>query len=96
MASNAKLIAELLESDGDVVSSALDNVVSGAGYYYNNVGAVVGNSSTGKDSLIRVNNKTIADDITIGATENASTTGPITVASGKTLTVTSGGRFVAL
>ena len=96
MASNAKLIAELLESDGDVVSSALDNVVSGAGYYYNNVGAVVGNSSTGKNSLIRVNNKTIADDITIGATENASTTGPITVASGKTLTVTSGGRFVAL
>ena len=96
MASNAKLIAELLESDGDVVSSALDNVVSGAGYYYNNVGAVVGNSSTGKNSLIRVNNKTIADDITIGATENASTTGPITVASGKTLTVTSGGRFVAV
>ena len=96
MASNAKLIAELLESDGDVVSSALDNVVSGAGYYYNNVGAVVGNSSSGKNSLIRVNNKTIADDITIGATENASTTGPITVASGKTLTVTSGGRFVAL
>ena len=96
MASNTKLIAELLESDGDVVSSALDNVVSGAGYYYNNVGAVVGNSSTGKNSLIRVNNKTIADDITIGATENASTTGPITVASGKTLTVTSGGRFVAL
>ena len=96
MASNAKLLAELLESDGDVLSSALDNVVSGAGYYYNNVGAVVGNASTGKNSLIRVNNKTIADDITIGATENASTTGPITVASGKTLTVTSGGRFVAL
>ena len=96
MASNAKLLAELLESDGDVLSSALDNVVSGAGYYYNNVGAVVGNSSTGKNSLIRVNNKTIADDITIGATENASTTGPITVASGKTLTVASGGRFVAL
>ncbi len=48
MASNAKLLAELLESDGDVLSSALDNVVSGAGYYYNNVGAVVGNSSTGK------------------------------------------------
>ena len=94
MASNAKLLAELLESDGDVVSSALDNI--GGGYYYNNVGAVVGNSTNGKDSLIRVNNKTIADDITIGATENASTTGPITVASGKTLTVTSGGRFVAL
>ena len=94
MASNAKLLAELLESDGDVVSSALDNIAGG--YYYNNVGAVVGNSTNGKDSLIRVNNKTIADDITIGATENASTTGPITVASGKTLTVTSGGRFVAL
>ena len=93
MASNAKLIAELLESDGDVVSSALDN--QGA-YFINNVGAVVGNASTGKNSLIRVNNKEISDNITIGATENASTTGPITVASGKTLTVTSGGRCVAL
>ena len=41
MASNAKLLAELLESDGDVVSSALDNIAGG--YYYNNVGAVVGN-----------------------------------------------------
>ena len=96
MASNAKLLAELLESDGDVLSSALDNVVSGAGYYYNNAGTVVGNSSTGKNSLIRVNNKTITGNITIGATENASTTGPITVNSGVTLTVTSGGRFVAL
>ena len=96
MGTLTRKLAELIESDGDVVSSALDNVVSGAGYYYNNAGTVVGNSSTGKNSLIRVNNKTIADDITIGATENASTTGPITVASGKTLTVTSGGRFVAL
>lgn len=94
MGTLTRKLAELLESDGDIVSSALDNIAGG--YYYNNVGAVVGNSTNGKDSLIRVNNKTIADDITIGATENASTTGPITVASGKTLTVTSGGRFVAL
>ena len=94
MGTLTRKLAELIESDGDVVSSALDNIAGG--YYYNNVGAVVGNSTNGKDSLIRVNNKTIADDITIGATENASTTGPITVASGKTLTVTSGGRFVAL
>ena len=93
MGTLTRKLAELLESDGDVVSSALDN--QGA-YFINNVGAVVGNSTNGKDSLIRVNNKTIADDITIGATENASTTGPVTVASGKTLTVTSGGRFVAL
>lgn len=94
MGTLTRKLAELLESDGDVVSSALDNIAGG--YYYNNVGAVVGNSTNGKDSLIRVNNKTIADDITIGATENASTTGPVTIASGKTLTVTSGGRFVAL
>ena len=107
MASNAKNIAELLNNQTTIATADLaddavtadkiaDAVALGAGYYYNNVGAVVGNSSTGKNSLIRVNNKTIADDITIGATENASTTGPITVASGKTLTVTSGGRFVAL
>ena len=96
MASNAKLLAELLESDGDVLSSALDNVVPGAGYYYTNAGAATGNTSAGKNSIIRVNNKTITGNTTIGATENASCTGPITVNSGATLTVNSGGRFVAL
>ena len=62
MASNAKLLAELLEADGDVVSSALDN--QGA-YFINNVGAVVGNASTGKNSLIRVNNKEISENLMI-------------------------------
>ena len=96
MASNAKLLAELLEADGDVLSSALDNVVGGAGYYYTNAGVATGNTSTGKNAIIRVNNKAITGNTTIGATENASCAGPITVNSGVTLTVNSGGRFVAV
>ena len=45
MGTLTRKLAELLESDGDVVSSALDNIAGG--YYYNNVGAVVGNSTNG-------------------------------------------------
>ena len=107
MASNAKNIAELLNNQTTIATADLaddavtadkiaDAVALGAGYYYTNAGAATGNTSAGKNSIIRVNNKTITGNVTIGATENASCTGPITVASGQTLTVTSGGRFVAL
>lgn len=40
-----------------------------------------------KENLFRVNSKTLNVDVTIDADENASTSGPITIASGKTLTV---------
>ena len=43
--------------------------------------------------IFRVNEQTLNTDVTIGATENASATGPLTVASGVTLTVTSGGTL---
>ena len=107
MASNAKNIAELLNNQTTIATADLaddavtadkiaDAVALGAGYYYTNAGTATGNTSAGKNSIIRVNNKTITGNTTIGATENASCTGPITVNSGVTLTVTSGGRFVAL
>jgi hypothetical protein len=40
--------------------------------------------------------QTLSDDITITATENANVTGPLTVASNKTITVNDGGRLVIL
>jgi len=46
--------------------------------------------------IFRVNNQTLTVDTTIDADENASCTGPLTVQSGKTLTVASGGRLVIL
>jgi len=44
-------------------------------------------------SIFRVNAQSLTADTTIDATENASATGPLTIASGVTLTVTSGGNL---
>ena len=44
--------------------------------------------------LFRTNAQFLTSNITILATENAQVTGPLTVASGVTLTVESGGRLV--
>ena len=44
--------------------------------------------------LFRTNAQTLDSNVTILATENAQVTGPLTVASGVTLTVESGGRLV--
>ena len=44
--------------------------------------------------LFRTNAQTLDSNITILATENAQVTGPVTVSSGVTLTIESGGRLV--
>jgi hypothetical protein len=46
--------------------------------------------------LFRTNAQSLTADTTILATENANVTGPLTVASGVTLTVESGGTLVTL
>jgi len=46
--------------------------------------------------MFRTNAQTLNDDVTILATENANVTGPLTVATGVTLTVNSGGTLVTL
>ena len=46
--------------------------------------------------LFRTNSKNVSTNITILATENANATGPITIDSGITLTIESGGRLVTL
>lgn len=47
-------------------------------------------------SIFRVNAQLLSETTTIGATENASTVGPLEVASGVTLTVTSGGTLAVI
>lgn len=49
-----------------------------------------------KTELFQINEQTMSNDVTIGATENASVTGPLTIATGKTLTVNTGGTLVTL
>ena len=44
-------------------------------------------------AIFRINDQTLSTDTTIAADENANCTGPLTVGSGVTLTVTSGGNL---
>lgn len=55
-----------------------------------------GTTGTSAGDIFRVNEQTLNTDVTIGATENASATGPLTVASGITLTVSSGGSLAII
>jgi hypothetical protein len=47
-------------------------------------------------SMFRTNSQNLTENTTIGSAENASLTGPLTVDSGVTLTIESGGRLVTL
>lgn len=62
---------------------------AGGGLYKGENGEV--GSSAG--DIFRVNEQTLNTNVTIDADENASATGPLAVASGVTLTVTSGGNL---
>ena len=68
---------------------------SGAGYYIDKTGTVVGNSS-GRDNLFRVNLAATTGNVTIAAANNASVTGPLTIANGTTLTITATGRLAII
>jgi len=46
--------------------------------------------------MFRTNSKNVSSNVTILATENANATGPITIDSGVTLTIESGGRLVTV
>jgi len=53
----------------------------------------VGDADTGAGDIFRINEQTLNTSTTIDADENANATGPLTIASGVTLTVTSGGNL---
>ena len=63
--------------------------VSGGGMFKGDNGTV--GSRAG--DIFRINEQTLNTDTTIDADENASATGPLAVASGVTLTVTTGGNL---
>lgn len=62
---------------------------SGGGFFKGERGTV--GPTTGKGDIFRVNEKELNTNVTIDADENASAAGPLTIASGVTLTITSGG-----
>ena len=67
--------------------------LGGGGGLFRGENGEVGNPLTGAGDIFRVNEQTLNTDVTIDADENANATGPLAVASGVTLTVTSGGNL---
>ena len=60
------------------------------------IAAAEGGPSLGTNSVIRTNAKVIDENITFTGNENGSSVGPITVASGRVITVASGSTWVVL
>jgi hypothetical protein len=60
--------------------------LGGAGYFQGENG-VSGDKVNGKGDIFRVNEQTLNTDVTIASGDNASCAGPLTIASGVTLTV---------
>ena len=67
---------------------------SGGGYYKGNQGSV--GAASNANNLFRINSNTMSNNITIAAGENALTVGPITVGTGNTFTIQTGGRAVII
>ena len=81
---------QVLTSNG-ATGSPYWTAAAGGGYYKGG-SAAVGSLAVGGQNLFRVNANTLNTSTTFVAGENAQATGPISVASGITLTVESGAR----
>ena len=68
----------------EVIAYKTFEIGSGGGGFYKGENGTSGSSA---GDIFRINEQELNTDVTIDATENASATGPLTVASGTTLTV---------
>ena len=79
---------------GTITQAMLSPSLSlGAGYFQGENGAT-GDTTNGKGDIFRVHEQQLDTNVTIGATDNALAAGPLTIATGVTLTVTTGGNLV--
>ena len=81
---------------GDIIDvlmfTAVDLATAVGGGRYKGERGTLGPAAAAGD-IFRVSEQTLNTNVTIDATENAVATGPLAVASGVTLTVTSGGNL---
>ena len=77
----------LLTSNGSTWASTTP-AAGGAGYFLGNSSGATGDTTNGLTDIFRVNNTALATSCEIAASTNASATGPLTVNTGITLTVT--------
>ena len=75
-----------------VMFTAVDLSTAVGGGRYKGERGTLGPAAAAGD-IFRINEQTLNTNVTIDATENASATGPLTIASGVTLTVTTGGNL---
>lgn len=73
--------------------SAWGSIGGGGGGLFKGENGETGDTTNGAGDIFRINEQTLNTSVTIDADENASATGPLAVASGVTLTVTSGGNL---
>jgi hypothetical protein len=83
---NGVLTATSFTGDGS-------NITNVGGGFYKGENGEIGNPTTGAGDIFRVNEKELNTNVTIDADENASATGPLAIATGVTLTVTTGGNL---
>ena len=79
------------EGEAEIYDGAAFTAVGAGGGLFKGENGIVGSSA---GDIFRVNEQELNTDVTIDATENASCAGPLTVATGVTLTVTTGGNLV--
>ena len=93
----SSMLSGLTNSSSGTVQADGDGTFSigagGAGYFQGENGAT-GNTTNGKGDIFRVHEQQLDTNVTIAATDNALCAGPLTIATGVTLTVTSGGNLV--
>ena len=79
--------------DGEIAQADFASSVSfGAGYFQGENGAV-GDTSSGKGDIFRVNESTLNTSVTIASGDNASCTGPLTVSTSGTVNRTVNGNL---
>ncbi len=90
IADNAVTAAKI--PDGAITAAKINSGVTLGGAYFQGENGAVG-ATAGKGDIFRVHEKELNTNVTIAATDNALASGPLTVASGITLTIANGGRL---
>tara|TARA_Y100000389_G_scaffold48751_1_gene44122 strand:+ start:11319 stop:11693 length:375 start_codon:yes stop_codon:yes gene_type:complete len=90
IADNAVTAAKI--PDGAITAAKINSGVTLGGAYFQGENGTVG-ATAGKGDIFRVHEKELNTNVTIAATDNALASGPLTVASGITLTISNGGRL---
>ena len=79
--------------DGEIAQADFASSVSfGAGFYQGENGAV-GDTTSGKGDIFRVNESTLNTSVTIASGDNASCAGPLTVSTSGTVNLTVNGNL---